>query len=124
MLFILSPASRLLCAYPYDGGAMNFDDGCGPFMCDPDHVWGCAFPLGMLERMLTVHENGPQWPYNEVVVDAGAMVVEAVFGAGSTAVHARLLSHFGLDARQLPLLDFNPAGAVPFTCRMCVGGYP
>ena len=26
---ILSAASRVLCAYPYDGGAMNYPNGCG-----------------------------------------------------------------------------------------------
>ena len=30
---ILSPASRTLCSYPYDGGAMEFEWGCQPEVC-------------------------------------------------------------------------------------------
>ena len=108
---ILSPASRTLCSYPYDGGAMNFANGCGPSWCsEPNDVWGCAFPTTMLYRMQQIHEAGPQWPYNEVVVDANRIVVEAVFrgrGGAAETIHANLLAHFGLNANQLPLLNFR-----------------
>ena len=103
---VLSPASRVLCSYPYDGGAMNYEWGCGPAMCsEPDNIWNCAFPMSMLSRMMVLHENGPQWPYNEVVVDQSQMVIEAVWGgADARAMHARLLTHYGRDETQLPFL--------------------
>ena len=114
---VLSAASGILCAYPYDGGAMNYANGCGPTSCaEPDHIWGCAFPPQMLYRMLQIHESGPQWPYNEVVVDADRLVIEAVYGTSAAArdVHARLRAHFGASAAQLPLLDFRGGARDPF----------
>ena len=108
---VLSPRSTVLCAYPYDGGAMNFANGCGPSWCsEPDNIWGCAFPPSMLYRMQQIHEGGPQWPYNEVVVDANGIIIEAVFGGrggAAEAMHARLIAHFGLTANQLPFLGFS-----------------
>ena len=64
---VLSPLSRIICSYPYDGGAMNYGDGCGPSYCNENNVWGCAFPPNMLYRMMQIHEGGRQWPYNEVL---------------------------------------------------------
>ena len=108
---VLSPRSTVLCAYPYDGGAMNFANGCGPSWCsEPNNIWGCAFPPSMLYRMQQIHEGGPQWPYNEVVVDANGIIIEAVFGGrggAAEAMHARLIAHFGLTANQLPFLGFS-----------------
>ena len=103
---VISPASRVLCSYPYDGGAMNYELGCGPTWCsEPDNVWGCAFPTSMLYRMMEIHEGGRQWPYNEVVVDQSQMDIEAVWGgADARAMHARLLTHYGRDETQLPFL--------------------
>lgn len=122
---VLSAASRVLCSYPYDGGAMNFEDGCGPELCSDDNVWNCAFPPDMLDRMMQIHESGGQWPYNEVVVDSSDMIVEAVFGgAGLANMHAAYLRHYGVDASRLPLLDFMPWHPTrPFACVKCEGGY-
>ena len=108
---ILSPASRTLCSYPYDGGAMEFEWGCRPEVCsEPNHIWDCAFPPSMLYRMMQIHESGNQWPYNEVVVDQFHMVIEAVFtgrGGDSEGIHQRLLEHFQLNENQLPLLSWS-----------------
>jgi hypothetical protein len=117
---VLSPLSGVLCSYPYDGGAMNYLNGCGPTYCsEPDNVWGCAFPPSMTYRMMEIHENGDQWPYNEVVIDASAMIFEAVFwgreGPDASEIHARVLAHFGLNERQLPLLTFRPGHWDPFS---------
>lgn len=117
---MISPASRIICSYPYDGGAMNYLDGCGPSYCsEPDNIWGCAFPPSMTYRMMQIHEDGNQWPYNEVVVDATAMYVEAVFwgrdGPDASEIHERLLEHFQLNAHQLPLLSFRPGHRDPFS---------
>merc|ERR1711998_542187 len=111
---VLSPSSGTICSYPYDGGAMNYLDGCGPKYCsEPNNIWGCAFPPSMLYRMMQIHEGGQQWPYNEVVVDASRMVIEAVIngrGANAQEYHARILEHFGLNANQLPLLSWGAGG--------------
>ena len=109
---VISPQSEVLCAYPYDGGAMNYEWGCGPSMCsEPDNIHGCAFPPTMLARAMQMHENGPQWPYNELVVNQSAMAIEAVWGGGGARrMHERLLLHFGLNENQLPFLG----GGHPF----------
>ena len=116
---LISPASRILCSYPYDGGAMNYQNGCGPSFCsEPNNIWGCCFPPSMMYRMLQIHYNGPQWPYNEVVIDSSAMIIEAVIdgrGNNAAAIHGRLLAHFGLKSNQLPLLR----GTGPFSCANC-----
>ena len=112
---VLSPRSTTLCSYPYDGGAMDYQYGCGPSMCsEPDNVWGCAFPPSMLYRMLQMFYGRFQSPYNEVVVRADGIIIEA-FVAGRNndvaAMHARTLTHFGLTSAQLPLLRFGGVGA-------------
>ena len=111
--FVLSPLSKTLCSYPYDGGAMNYAWGCGPTMCsEPSNIWGCAFPPSMLYRMMQIHFNGDQWKYNEVVVDQFNMSITAVWGGwGARQVHAKLLEHFGLNENQLPFLE---GGKHPF----------
>ena len=121
---ILSPATTIFCSYPYDGGAMNYWNGCGPSMCsEPHNIWGCAFPPHMLYRMMITFENGPQWPYNEVVVDAYNFVIEAFVGGRGgdvAAMHQRTLEHFGLQANQLPLLAFGGHDQNgPFICVVC-----
>ena len=110
---VLSPLSKTLCSYPYDGGAMNYAWGCGPTMCsEPSNIWGCAFPPSMLYRMMQIHFNGDQWKYNEVVVDQFNMSITAVWGGwGARQVHAKLLEHFGLNENQLPFLE---GGKHPF----------
>ena len=107
---VLSPATRTRCSYPYDGGAMGKDDGCGTNYCSANHRSGCAFPPSMLKDMMTLHQTSQQWPYNEVVVDPSHMVIEAVFNckwcssSKAADMHAKLLQHHGLNANQLPLL--------------------
>ena len=111
---VLHPASTILCSYPYDGGAMDFANGCGPSFCsEPSNIWGCAFPPSMLYRMMRLHQGGNQWPYNEVVIDAAGIIVEAVFagsGGNAAVMHSQILQHFGLTANQLPLLTFSGNG--------------
>jgi hypothetical protein len=76
------------------------ENGCGPTMCTPGNDWNCAFPPNMLKRMMELHYTAPSakdWLYNEVVVDAKHMAIEAVFHPGheravtvhATDVHAR-----------------------------------
>ena len=56
-------------------------DGCGPSACsEPNNVWGCYFPPSMLYRMMQIHEAGRQWPYNEVVIAAGDIVIDSAVG--------------------------------------------
>ena len=78
----------------------------------------------MLYRMLQVHESGPQWPYNEVVIDAQQMVIEAVFvgaGADAPAMHSKLLAHYGLLPAQLPLLVYRGGARDPFVLAASAG---
>ena len=110
---MISPQSAVLCAYPYDGGAMNYAWGCGPSMCSaPDNINGCAFPPTMLAQAMEMHEQGQQWPYNEIVVNQSQMAIEAVWGGeGAREMHERLLLHFGVNGNQLPFLGYrNPFG--------------
>eukprot|EP00966_Prymnesium_polylepis_P036456 845927-Prymnesium_polylepis.1 len=103
----------MVCSYPYDGGAMGYENGCGPSWCaEPDTIWSCAFPPDMLYRMLEmyyVRHGESSRSYNEVVVDANEIVIEAVIdGRGGAAdKHRRILEHFGLNSNQLPLLQFD-----------------
>lgn len=72
----------------------------------------------MIYRMLQLHEGGRQWPYNEVVIDAEQMIIEAVVagrGGDASTMHTRLLEHFGLQANQLPLVS----GLGPVRCVRC-----
>jgi hypothetical protein len=74
----------------------------------------------MLYRMMRIHEGGPHWPYNEVVVAADGIVVEAVYGSSAQAarMHRMLLSHLGVGSEQLPLLNFRPRRRDPFELRL------
>ena len=116
---VISAVSKVLCSYPNDGGAMTYEDGCGPRICrGPDDIWGCAFPVDMLKNMLEVHE-GLDFTYNEVVVEASSMVIEAVFTGDdgddhAEFIHRRMLEHFRLNANQLPLLRFDNRPRNPF----------
>ena len=113
---VLAPTSTLLCSYPYDGGAMNYANGCGPSTCsEPTNIYGCSFPPSMTYRMLQIHERGRQWPYNEAVIDGAGLVIEAVYGGAAAAgVHAQLLAHFGVSRNQLPLLVYRGGARDPF----------
>ena len=90
---ILSPASRILCSYPGDGGAMQYEDGCGPQWCNLENntIWGCAFPPDLLHKMVEMYRDDHNSRYNEVIVDAGQMVIEAVIvgRGGPPQAHAR-----------------------------------
>jgi len=134
---VLSPLSRLVCGYPQDSGTKSWTrskvatPGCGPRMCTADDVplppprsgsgYPCAFPPSMLKAMLQVFEDSPVElsAYTEMVIStaAGEFAIEAVVcdqlcnyfrGPNDDETHAGLLSHFGLDDRQLPLLRWGP----------------
>lgn len=89
----------------------------------PTHERGypCAFPASMFSQMLSVFTaaSSEQSAYTEVVIstDDSAFAFDAVVGddEGARAAHANLLSHFGLNANQLPRLSFGPGlkGAGP-----------
>ena len=78
---------------------MAYENGCGPFWCsEPNNIWGCAFPPNMTYRMIEMYaeqrHQGSRM-YNEVVVDAEHMAIEAVLSGrgagrgGSAAIHKR-----------------------------------
>lgn len=110
---VLSPTSRVLCSYPYDGGAMNYDDGCGPVLCTGSQAYTCAYPPSRLDAMMRVSDASTT-AYNEVVVDARHFTIEAVFVISGVEYprmaqwHQRLLDHYGRTASQLPLLRLEP----------------
>ena len=127
---VLSPLSRLRCAYPQDSGSKSWLPnkaslpGCGPRLCTSldapfpvpanDRGYVCAFPPSMLADMLEVFDraSAEMAAYNEVVVDSStdAFAIEAIVGSGddATRMHANTLRRFGLNARQLPLVQFGP----------------
>lgn len=131
---VLSPQSRVLCAYPQDGGTKAWArttkvavGGCGPRICrvegdasgprdDPADLpvptgesFPCAMPPTMLDRMIELYDQS-EMAYNEVVIAADSFAIEAVVDFGSSdgwQVHKRLLDKFGLNDRQLPFLRFG-----------------
>lgn len=108
--------------------------GCGPRLCTPDdvdapharsyyntdpgrgacvtnaagvHGYPCAFPSDMYATMISVFDHCSS-AYNEVVVQTrpDTWAIEALVGF-PVRTHLRMLKHFGLNERQLPLLHFG-----------------
>ena len=65
----------------------------------------------MFEHMLRLfearRETIGQCAYTEVVMALDGLTIEAMISF-SSATHRRFLDHFGLNARQVPLLQFRP----------------
>lgn len=83
----------------------------------PFHSRGypCAFPPSMTERMLQIFDaaSPEESSYTELVFGTTTEVgvaFEAVVGVGKEAevTQQMIMIHFGLNERQLPLLQFGP----------------
>ena len=69
----------------------------------------CAFPPEMFGRMFELYLASTE-SYNEIVIGTDHFAIEAVISDDrhdGRALHQRILSRFGLNERQLPLLRFG-----------------
>lgn len=130
-VLVISPHSRLICAYPQDSGSTSWVvpkvavEGCGPTFCPDggllangtfplpragtDRGYPCAFGPSMFDRMLDLYMRSEQ-AYNEIVISNHDFAIEAIVGHSTPEIrelHQHLLHHFDLNERQLPLLDFG-----------------
>ena len=135
---VISPSSRLICSYPQDSGTKSWTlskveaytghAGCGPIMCSSSMYgnkgqpnwppprrssgYPCAFPPSMFDVMMGVFHDATveESSYTEIVIDNHLFAIEAIVGFGYEGryVHGQILSHFGLNENQLPLLRWGP----------------
>jgi len=129
---ILSPGTRILCAFNWDNGLQGIPlGGCGRAQCRPDMWWDCSWPSNELKAFMTSHEQhglGRSRNYNEVVVTSkdwndnlpemiDAIVFGSDYGAKGAAqmVHRRFLKRFGGSVSHVPLLKMQLGNLdVPF----------
>lgn len=124
---VISPRSKLRCAYPQDGNTLNWhsgkvpEAGCGPRMCRGDvdlhqlklckhgDDMPCALPPRMFDKMLQLFEAREDTigacAYTEVIIALDGIAFDALVGFPQQT-HDALLHHFGLNAHQLPNLNF------------------
>jgi hypothetical protein len=126
MAVVVSPTSRLRCAYPQDGNTNNWYwpkvplGGCGPRLCTPRdlrHLWTCdharslpcALPPSMFANMQQIFEARDDTigacAYTEVIIAIDGLAFDAFVGVPEET-HRAALRFFGLNAHQLPNLQF------------------
>ena len=102
---------------------MSHGDGCGDSFCPSERGavdgWcdGAPHRPSDLKNMLRWwHEHGST--YNEIIVDVAYMdvhlpeSVEAILQ--DAAVHSQFIEYYGVDAKDYPLVAFDPHGPIPF----------
>lgn len=74
------------------------------------HGYPCAFAPALFTTLFDIY-LGSEESYAEMIVSTDAFAIEAVVGLRRRdwRMHQRILDRFGLNARQLPLLEWGPA---------------
>ena len=119
---VLSPATRVSCAFPADGGTQgkSLSQVCGRPACSRKRWWGCAFPAHQLADMMRAQLAHNPAGYNEVVVSVIEWdehlpdVIEAIVSLGdlkkARAVHRAFLSEYPAMNGFTPLVQYSIAG--------------